>query len=101
MANAIAPGSAPSIPQYVADGYSGSGVNRTLTFSSGAPPTDGSIGLAFIVLDLTATGLTFADNAYQRLAYWADASPGKAEVTGVSGVSTVSVTAWSFVADAS
>jgi hypothetical protein len=99
MANAIAAGSAPSIPQYVADGYSGSGSNRTLTFSGGAPPSDGSIGLAFIVLNIT--GLSFADNAYQRLAYWADASPGKAQVTGISGISTVDVYAWSFLADAS
>jgi hypothetical protein len=97
---AVTPGTV-SVPQYVADGYSGSGSNRTLTFSGGAPPTDGSIALAFIVIDVNSTGLTYVDNAFQRLAYWADASSGKAAVTGVSGISTVSITAWSFLADAS
>lgn len=104
LSTSVTAGSAPavsvSIPQYVADGYTGAGVDRTLTFSGSTPPADGSVGLAFIVLD-GGTGLSYSNNAYQRLAYWADASPGKAGVTGVDGIHTVSITAWSFVADVS
>jgi hypothetical protein len=99
----VTAGSAPavmvSIPQFVADGISGDGSTRTLTFSSGAPPTDGSIGLCFVVID-DSTGLAYTTNAFQRLLYWTDNTVGLAGVTGVEGVDLVSVPSWSFVADA-
>lgn len=88
-----------SIPQYVADGFSGSGSSRSLTFSGSAPPTDGSVGLAFIVI-ASSTGLSYATGAFQRLAYWSDATVGAATVNGGSGFSHVKVPTWSFVADA-
>jgi hypothetical protein len=87
------------IPTYVADGFSGSGSTRTLTFSGDDPPIDGSIALAFIVIN-GSTGVSYVGGAFQRLAYWADTVVGVAKVNGGSGFDFVSVPAWSFVADA-
>ena len=100
MANSLLASVSASIPQYVADGYTGSGSTRELTFSAGAPPTDGSVGLAFIVINGTATGLSFASGAYQRLVYWADKTLGIAGVSGIAGIDAVSVNTWSFLPDA-
>lgn len=104
MSNAILGGSAPTIPQYVADGISGSGDTRTLTFSGGAPPNDGSLALCTVIIS-DSTGFYYSNSgptghAYQRLLYWADASTGKARVTNGSGFDYVVVAGWSFVADA-
>lgn len=88
------------VPQYVADGLSGSGNDRSLTFSGGAPPTDGSIAMCTVIIQ-SSLGISYANGAYQRLFYWADTNPGKAEVIGGSGFNTVSVPTFSCVQDAS
>jgi hypothetical protein len=99
MSNALAASVSVAVPQYVADGYTGSGNTRQLTFSGGAPPTDGSIGLCFVIINVS-TGIAYVGGAYQRLLYWADTVVGKAQVTGSSDFDLVSVPQWSFVADA-
>jgi hypothetical protein len=102
MGNSIPASSVPPaviVPTYVADGYSGSGTTRTLTFSGGAPPTDGSIAFAFVVIQ-SSLGFGYVGGAYQRLLYWADTAVGIARVGGASGIDFVSVPSWSFVADA-
>jgi hypothetical protein len=83
---------AVTIPTFEADGTSGSGDTKTLTFSSGAPPTDGSIGLAFITLNPSLD--TWAGGGTQRLAYFRGATVG-----GANGLFTYVVPDWSFVAD--
>lgn len=89
-----------TIPSFVADGVSGSGAIRELTFSGGAPPTDGSLAMAFIVINGN-TGLSYVGGHYQRLAYWINAGGGGvAKVSGGSGFDFVHVPAWTFIADA-
>jgi hypothetical protein len=98
MGNALAASVSVAVPQYVADGYTGTGT-ATLTFSGGAPPTDGSVALATVIIQNT-TGLSYKGGAYQRLLYWADTVVGVAAVQGVGGIDYVKVPQWSFVADA-
>lgn len=58
-----------SIPTYVADGMTGPvGGIYTLTFSGGAPPTDGSVGLAFVTLSIA--NIAWRNGGSQFLIYY-------------------------------
>lgn len=75
-----------SIPTYTADGYGGDGGDRLCTFSAGGPPTDGSVGMAFIVLDIAGVAYAAGDfgSPTQRLVVYSNTSVGKASATGLS-----------------
>jgi hypothetical protein len=109
MGNIVTGGSATvsvsaSIQEYIANGWTGSGNPKTLTFETdigaGVPPTDGSLVLALIVLN-SSTGFHFVNGGFQRLAYWRDASVGVAQITDGEGTtfSVVIPGGWSFLAD--
>lgn len=92
------------IDEYIANGWTGSGSVKTLTFETdigaGTPPSDGSLVLALIVLN-SSTGFHFVNGGFQRLAYWRDASVGTAQITDGEGTTlTVNIPGgWSFLAD--
>lgn len=105
MSNGLS--SSVSIPVYTADGVEGAGGWRDLTFSGGAPPTDGSVGLALIALSISGVGYaagTLGGSPTQRLFYFAGtasgATSGGAKVTGGSGYDYVAVPQWACVANA-
>jgi hypothetical protein len=90
------------VPTYTADGYDGAGGTRLLTFSTGAPPNDGS-GPCFIFVKLDISGMSYEAGDFgapsQKLAYFAGVSLGRAAVSGISGIDHVVVSNYSFVAD--
>lgn len=103
MSNSI-PGSVPvsiEIPTYVADGYVGSGDTRELTFSGGAPATDGT-GPCLAFIKLSISGLSYEAGDFgsplQRLVCYSNTSVGRAKVTGGSGFTFVLVGNYSFLA---
>lgn len=99
MSNAlVASGDVPSVsveahvPTYVATSYTGASFPKTLVFSAGAPPTDGSIGLAFIALD-PAMGIGWQGGGSQRLVNFRGATGN----TATTDIGSVVVPGWSFV----
>lgn len=98
MANGLS--ATASIPTYTADGFTGSGTLRELTFSGPAPSPDD--GLIAIILDIA--GLSYAAGPFgapsQRLAYYCVNPSGFAQVSGGSGFTEVVVGGFSFLADA-
>lgn len=98
MGNKIPVTSEAIIPTFVADGLTFSGGIATMTFSGGAPPTNGDLALCFVVLNVS-TGYSYRGGPYQRLLFWSDNEVGKAEITdGFGSNFNAKVPTWSFVA---